>query len=185
METKTHIAILGWGSLLWEEREEFDAQHGAWLEAGPALKIEYSRISKTRDGALTLVIDPLNGVSILVHYCLSKRSTLAETVKDLQTREGTIPKHVGYLDLMVPEENFGDEEMTRSIRLWADEHNLAGVVWTNLPSNFQEQVGEPFSVESAVTYLEHLRGDARTKALDYIAKTLPFVQTPLRVALKL
>jgi len=46
------IAILGWGSLLWDQCTEFDSQHDSWNYDGPELKIEFSRISKkTRKGS--------------------------------------------------------------------------------------------------------------------------------------
>ena len=37
-----HIAILGWGSLLWDERLEFDDHHAPWELDGPNLEIEFS-----------------------------------------------------------------------------------------------------------------------------------------------
>ena len=55
------ITVLGWGSLLWDKRPEFDEQHDAWQSDGPYLKIEFSRVSSTRNGALTLVLDTKNG----------------------------------------------------------------------------------------------------------------------------
>jgi len=71
-----HIAILGWGSLLWDQRPEFDDHHGLWELDGPNLKIEFSRISQTRGGALTLVIDPTNGTRCRVAHTKSKRHGL-------------------------------------------------------------------------------------------------------------
>ena len=50
------IAILGWGSLLWEGGQEFERWHDAWHNDGPSLKLEFSRVSESRLGALTLVI---------------------------------------------------------------------------------------------------------------------------------
>jgi hypothetical protein len=51
----TKIAILGWGSLLWDKsKREFDDQHDGWRFDGPVLKIEFSRISSSHDNALTL-----------------------------------------------------------------------------------------------------------------------------------
>ena len=42
------IAILGWGSLIWEPKElEFDRKIG-WLENGPILPIEFARISNNK-----------------------------------------------------------------------------------------------------------------------------------------
>jgi hypothetical protein len=48
------IAILGWGSLLWEGGTDFDRHHGDWQFDGPTLRLEFSRISTSRLGALTL-----------------------------------------------------------------------------------------------------------------------------------
>jgi hypothetical protein len=67
IQRMTKIAILGWGSLIWDKREEFERLHGPWQSDGPSLKIEFSRISSTRGGALTLVIDPHHGAICTVH----------------------------------------------------------------------------------------------------------------------
>ena len=47
------IAILGWGSLIWNQNGL--PVKGQWKKNGPVLPIEFSRVS--RDGRLTLVID--------------------------------------------------------------------------------------------------------------------------------
>src|SRR5215472_13098798 len=70
------IAILGLGSLCWEGQPRFDRQHGFWSERGPLLKVEFSRVSSTRRGALTLVIDPVHGAPTRVAFALSHRSNL-------------------------------------------------------------------------------------------------------------
>lgn len=54
MELRMSIAILGWGSLLWDERPEFDQHHGVWQFDGPHLNLEFSRKSSSRENALTL-----------------------------------------------------------------------------------------------------------------------------------
>ena len=91
------IAILGWGSLLWDKRRDFDKWHGAWQFDGPILKIEFSRISSSRLGALTLVLDSVNGSDNQVAYCQSMRGNLSEAVEDLRIREGTSLANVGYI----------------------------------------------------------------------------------------
>lgn len=75
-----NIAILGWGSLLWEGGAEFDQTHSAWQSAGPSVKLEVSRISKTRAGALTLVEDENNGIPTTVAWCRSRRSNVEDAV---------------------------------------------------------------------------------------------------------
>lgn len=62
------IAILGWGSLLWDQRAEFDKKHEDWQFDGPSLMLEFSRVSQTRNGALTLVLDFNNGKPCQVAY---------------------------------------------------------------------------------------------------------------------
>jgi hypothetical protein len=52
------VALLGWGSLLWDVRLEFDYEHVPWNNDGPTVPLEFSRISTTRACAPTLVIDP-------------------------------------------------------------------------------------------------------------------------------
>jgi hypothetical protein len=41
------IAILAWGSLLWEGGAEFDRWHGQWKFDGPTLELEFCRISES------------------------------------------------------------------------------------------------------------------------------------------
>lgn len=59
------VAIPGWGSLIWDRKtkKEFDRRcEGGWKRAeGLTLPLGFSRISKSRQGALTLVIDGRHG----------------------------------------------------------------------------------------------------------------------------
>ena len=81
------IAILGWGSLLWDKRPEFDERNKDWEYDGPSLKLEFSRVSQTRNDALTLVLDLNNGESCQVAYAFSKRKKPNDAICDLQCRE--------------------------------------------------------------------------------------------------
>ncbi len=110
-----HIAILGWGSLLWDKRPEFDEHHGFWALDGPNLKIEFSRISQTRSGALTLVIDPANGTSCRVAHTKSKRRNSEDAICGLRSREGTTRANMGIY--------FADDSLNQSIQL---EHSCCG-----------------------------------------------------------
>jgi hypothetical protein len=47
------IAVLGWGSLIWDPHPIFDQHHRDWQFDGPRLNLEFSRISKTRAGVVT------------------------------------------------------------------------------------------------------------------------------------
>lgn len=91
------IAILGWGSLLWDTRPDFDRWHGAWQHDRPVLKIAFSRLSMMRSGALTLVLDTRDGADIEVAYSLTLRGSLSLAVEDLRKREGTSNANIGYV----------------------------------------------------------------------------------------
>lgn len=75
-EEKPKIAILGWGSLLWDLDGDFSKWVEPWEFDGPTIPIEFSRISGTREGALTLVIDQKKGVPTPVAWCLTKQLSL-------------------------------------------------------------------------------------------------------------
>ena len=84
MTMSKRIAILGWGSLLWDGDDHFDRWHDAWKYDGPSLRLEFSRVSSSRLGALTLVIDPQHGSETTVAWCLSKRKDADDAVADLR-----------------------------------------------------------------------------------------------------
>src|SRR5579885_2650065 len=93
------FAILGWGSLLWEGGAEFDKWHGDWRFDGPKVPLEFSRISDSRLGALTLVLDAEHGAQVPVAWCVSKRKYAEDVVADLRCREGCSIRDIAYLEL--------------------------------------------------------------------------------------
>jgi hypothetical protein len=173
------IAILGWGSLLWEGGVEFDEWHGKWQEDGPVLKIEFSRISKSRLGALTLVIDDQHGAPTAVAWCLSKRKTIEDAICDLRCREGTTVENIGHISIQIQARPTDGPPETDPMIAWAKERKLDAVVWTALKSNFTD-----FSKDAAIAYLQTLDGAAKAKAAEYAWRAPDFVRTPLRSALQ-
>jgi len=173
--------LLGWGSLLWEGGNTFDDWHEPWQCDGPSLRIEFSRVSSSRGGALTLVIDPENGVLARVAWCLSRRQTINEVIEDLRKREKTNTQNIGRITAD-GQAQCRDRELYQAIYTWAAEREMAGVVWTDLRSNFTTKWREPFSIETAMRYLKSLDGDSRIKAVEYFQRAPSFVQTPLRDA---
>jgi hypothetical protein len=72
------IAILGWGSLVWDPaslKEHLEGD-GEFIQGGPKLPIEFSRISK--DGRLTLVIDEHHGTPVPTRVATSRLSNLGD-----------------------------------------------------------------------------------------------------------
>lgn len=184
MNTKSapRTAILGWGSLIWDQRPEFDTHHEPWLPGGPILKLEFSRISSSRKDALTLVIDNEHGTMCETNYCVSNRKDPDDAISDLRCREGTILRHIGYY--------YADGSRTcrpqvpESIASWAAENGFDVVVWTGLPSNFKEMKNKDFSIENAIAHLQSLTPEGKSMAAMYIWRAPAFVKTRLRMAVE-
>jgi hypothetical protein len=176
------IVILGWGSLLWEDHPQFDRHHGDWRFDGPILPIEFSRVSQSRCGALTLVIDPEQGTPTRVAWCRSARRTLSKAVEDLQVREQTSAENIG--QLVSGADVSGLTEVARTVREWAEGHKTQAVLWTALTSNFHHETGTPFSVPAAVAHVAGLDRYGKQKAADYVWRAPDFVVTPTRAALQ-
>ena len=76
-----------------------------------------------------------------------------------------------------------------TIAAWATANGYDAAIWTALASNFGEpdKGGEPFSVTAAIRYLAKLeeRDPAQfARALDYICKAPPEIETPVRDEVK-
>ncbi len=179
---KSQIAILGWGSLLWEPGDDFGNWIERWNLDGPSLHIEFSRISGTRDGALTLVLDAKNGTPATVAWCFSKRAQLEDAIADLRCRESTNLANIGHISLS--EKPSPPNDLEKAIIDWATEKRLDAVVWTALKSNFEEKVKKPFSTGNAIAYIRNLSVGGKVKAAEYVWKAPEFVRTPLRSALQ-
>jgi len=186
MESIMKIAILGWGSLLWDKHREFDEQHYDWQPDGPYLKLEFSRISESRHGALTLVLDTKNGKDCQVSYTLSKRKNPDETINDLRRREGTTLKNIGFYFADNSRLQEGNIDIIKTIQQWASIKKFNFVIWTNLECNFKERSKFflPFSIETAITHLQCLDKEGKAKAFEYISRAPAFVVTPLREVLE-
>ena len=179
------IAILGWGSLVWDPRAL--ATIGEWQPGGPILPIEFSR--KSKDGRLTLVIDPANGELVTTLYIRSRFENLNAAIGNLREREDNPPQdRIGYVNLVAhterawARENYPDACDT--ITAWAQANDWQAVIWTALLPNFEEKQHEPFTVPAAVRYLNGLADETRIRAFEYIRRAPPEIMTPLRRALQ-
>jgi hypothetical protein len=180
------IAILGWGSLIWDQRDL--PISGDWQRGGPVLPIEFSRISRSgeRAGCLTLVIDEPHGANVPTRFALSPRTNLDDAIADLRTREGTSSDRIGYVNLVRnTEREYARQQHPHAcdtIKAWAQAQGLDAMVWTALPSNFAEVAQRPFSVEAAIQHLKALAEPAKSRALEYLRRAPEEVVTPLRKA---
>ena len=173
--------ILGWGSLLWDETSFPLALSSNWDSEGPSLPLEFSRVSKTRNGALTLVIDPANGQECRSSFAESARRHLDDAICDLRCREGTVVRRIGFVDLISgAQRSNAYPALADTLRSWGEERGFASVVWTDLPSNFNEGDRGRFTVEAAAKYLRDLGPEGASCARKYISRAPLSVHTPLR-----
>ena len=90
MAIAARIAILGWGSLLWDLETLAPHVTGGWQHRhGPRLPMEFSRISPKRKMGLVLCLDPEAGAACATHAIRSARPALQDTIADLARRERT------------------------------------------------------------------------------------------------
>tara|TARA_R110000822_G_scaffold301477_1_gene425314 strand:- start:4830 stop:5363 length:534 start_codon:yes stop_codon:yes gene_type:complete len=165
------IAILGWGSLVWNpEILKFDEQNG-WNEEGPILPIEFSRIS--RNGRITLVISK-NGSMVKTLYSNSSENTLDNAIANLRKREGTTLKNIGFYNKRTEEFFPGDFEFKPNILDWISEKEIDAVIWTDLNENWKD------ITEDRIEYLKSLKNETKELAKEYIIKTPEQIKTTLR-----
>ena len=177
------IAILGWGSLIWQPKElKFDENIG-WKENGPVLPIEFARISK--DGRLTLVITP-NGTEVPTLYSVSSFDSLDLAVLNLKKREGTVKENIGYYDKTKDEffpPNFPIKEKD-NIKNWIQTTDFDAVIWTNLPEKWDitenKAVIKTIDPNDRINYLQNLKGLESALAEEYIRNTPKQIATTYR-----
>ncbi len=176
-------AILGWGSLTWDQHE-LPKCSGDWQTGGPKLKLEFSRVSASRSGALTLVIDPTKGEECEVQFSVSAQTELADAICDLRTRESTVVKRIGFVDLLSGQQRANVYPPSAElIRIWAGRRGFDAVVWTDLPSNFETEAKKAFTVENALLHLKSLDEAGTKRAREYIIRAPAEIDTPLRRAI--
>ncbi|WP_424933368.1 hypothetical protein [Amaricoccus macauensis] len=179
----TRIAILGWGSLLWDLDDLAPRVTGPWaMRAGPRLPMEFSRISIKRKMGLVLCLDPAVGSNCATHAIPSIRQTIAAARTDLAARERAPVDRIGWASA----DGTGESRLgpvPPLIAAWCRENGWAGAVWTDLEPNFLETTGTPFSIDAGRAYLRTLEGESLEEAHRYIRNAPWTTRTPLRRAL--
>lgn len=180
------IAVIGWGSLIWDLDDLAPKVEGSWMmRAGPELPFEFSRISPKRKMGLVLCLDPAEGAACPTNAILSRRSDIHEAAEDLRQREraggiefiGACCAKSGFQRSSLP-------EVTEIFAKWCRDTGAAGAVWTDLDANFAKVSGKTFSLDAAVDYLHTLTGESLEEAVRYIELAPETTQTPLRTRLK-
>lgn len=177
------IAILGWGSLVWDLDDLAASVEGPWaLRAGPRLPLEFSRVSAKRLMGLVVAIDPADGVPCPTHAIRSRRGAIAEARADLAARERAPLHRIGWADAA----GRGESRLPEVVGLaaaWCAATGHRGVVWTDLEPNFRALTGKPFSVAAGIAHLRELAPPNLAEARRYIRSAPLGTRTPLRRAL--
>lgn len=177
------VAVLGWGSLLWDLDGLAPHVDGPWrLRAGPRLPMEFSRISPKRRMGLVVCLDPAAGVPCATHAIASRRPDLEAARADLARRERAPLGRIGWADAR----GRGQSRLAAvadAVGAWCRAGGWQAAVWTDLEPNFASETGGVFSVAAGREYLRGLGGDSLAEAFRYIRNAPATTRTPLRRAL--
>jgi hypothetical protein len=184
------IAVLGWGSLVWQPANRYGElcldSDTEWQPDGPALPVEFARISS--DGRLTLVILPEYESESPVLWNINCHEGLGGAVANLAQRETNAP--LGAIH-GVTRDGFvhgaPHPDIAETVREWLDgEPDLDAVIWTGLPPGprWIEHGFDRFRPEHAVDYFASLTGSLADRASEYVRRTPTQIDTPVRRALQ-
>ncbi|MEM6661834.1 MAG: hypothetical protein AAF666_06615 [Pseudomonadota bacterium] len=178
------VAIIGWGSLIWDLELLAPHVRQPWMHrAGPVLPMEFTRISPKRMGALAVCLDQTHGVTCDTCVIQSTRGDLMEAREDLARRERTPAGNIG---AVCTKTHFsaGRPQIAWLVMQWCMHSPYAGAVWTDIGPNFAQSQGEEFSVAGGLAYLKSLKGESLDSAVRYIKLAPVSTDTHLRLALR-
>jgi len=172
------IAILVWGSLYWEPRNLTTTNE--WFYDGPALPIEFARISG--GNRLTLVIKPTfdNATTL---YAISSIETFAEARENLRKREGTENiNNIGFIDFSNNTQQVRQSNafIIDILRQWNVEKNFDAIFWSDFSPRFTDVTQQQFTLQNVISFIDNLPDEQKRSALQYIWNTPPQITTRFR-----
>jgi hypothetical protein len=176
------IAVLGWGSLIWDPRTL--RLNGSWHSDGPSLPVEFARISC--DGRLTLVIhEPAKLQTVFWAYIDARN--VDEAIEKLREREGGKTTEIIGVFSTAEELYFRtrlSEELKNLISDWAKGKELSHIIWTDLDANFFRKTNNELNVDNIVYYLKNLSGEKKDRAERYVRKAPAQIRTKYRARIE-
>lgn len=175
------IVCLGWGSLIWR-REKLPVIE-PWQDKGPNLPVEFAR--QSRDGQITLVIKDGLPVSPVLWAKLDV-ATLEDAREALRARE-KIPRSNVEQDIAHWSRNNGASSRSEMavIETWAAQTPaIEAIVWTALPTKFEDEIGRMPTEQEVVAYLRSLNGRKLDDAREYVCRAPLQIRTPFRDAIE-
>lgn len=181
------IAVLGWGSLIWDPGELAIASR--WHVDGPCLPIEFTR--KSNGMRVTLVIVPGYGILSRTYWALSVFEDVGAAAENLREREGCTslkPIHAadGETRWSVGGGNKPDDRVGRTITEWVSGRDGVDVViWTGLkPKTFNPRSQRAPLASQVITFLRSLNPAYEQVAREYVEKAPASIKTPVRQAIE-
>lgn len=179
----SRIAILGWGSLIWDLESLAPHTTGDWLmEHGPRLPMEFSRISPKRKMGLVVCLDPLHGVGCVTHVMRSSKHDIDDVINDLAARERAPLNLIGAAHGNHSKGRM--PEVCAVVTNWCNTNGWDGAVWTDLEPNFTHHTRQAFTLQAGLAYLKTLPPENLTEAYRYIQSAPAQTRTPMRAALE-
>ena len=170
------IAIIGWGSLVWDPRD-LDIEP-EWYPDGPQIPVEFARVSG--GDRLTLVIVESAPPQPTL-WARSRKSSVAAAAKDLAEREGlTSDRGVGaWPDFEGRDPRAGPT--AEIVGRWARAHGITGAVWTMLGPKAPDGRYRLATGDEFIGYLAQLESEGKAaEARRYVENAPTQIQTPLR-----
>lgn len=185
MPNNLKIAVLSFGSLLWNSR---GLKLHPWNPDGPFLPIEFCRISN-KSKKLTLAINEDIGVDNPTNYAISKQN-FSRTLDAFQRREKISDKYVDKSIAIYHKAdgwvNGGFQKYSTRLKTgiisWMIEDNIDVVIFSALSRRFKDAIDLPFTVGNAINYVNNLPARKKAAAEFYISNVDARINTPFRQA---
>ncbi len=175
------IAIIGYGSLIWDRDDLEPHVIGPWQRgAGPLLPVKFSRISPKRKQALVLVVDEAAAAPSPTSVIASVQSDLDDAIADLARRERCRPHQLGIVARRSGRAFSRFPEVVATVEAWLTSSPYEAAVWTELDGNFEAVTGQTFLLTAAEAYLRTLEGESLAEAWHYLEEAPAETDTPLR-----
>ncbi len=166
----TRIAVLGWGSLIWDPREL--PIQGEWFKDGPLVQVEFTRQSK--DNRITLVLEK-NALPVRSLWAIMNCTELADARTALQQRE-----RCKLIDARTWSKGQPLPNLIHALETWATSCGIDAVIWTGLPSKFNDEVGYAPTIEQVLEHLNSLPCAERDCAEGYVRNAPRQIDTAYR-----
>ncbi len=147
--------------MVWDPRELPIQRH--WFADGPFVKVEFARQSS--DGRITLVLDP-SASPVRSLWAVMDVTDLGAAREALRKRECIFKANASHIESW--SRGQAAPALLLELSQWAESHGVESVVWTALPSKFNNADRQTPSVEQVIQYLSGLTGAVRDAAERYI-----------------